>query len=264
MDCKTQNHLYSRLQFLRALDVHCSANNVTWNLFGRFLRDFIGGYNTDYLSVDMELYLASDHYNICFSKFIKSMQITGLISNTRSYDSQYTATAVITLNNKAYTFKVIFYCNRMPDCTIAFDNLALTSAGLCVLRTDSKYDELNLNSGIAVFERIIDTRCKIAKITKRFFNLPDNTYIRYDNAQLIKLYSSLIENEYKITGSNILNVSQDTTFECPICFENKPYSTTLKCQHTFCLMCIAKHLEHNGDNHGKCPLCRRSALLDIS
>jgi len=262
MDLKNQNRLYSRLQFLRALDVHCSANHVNWNLFGKFLRDFFRGDNIEFLKVDMEIYLRCD-YGISFCKFIKSMQITGLINNIKGYDTHYNATAAVTLNNVAHTFPVIFYMNRLPDCTIAFDNLALTSAGLCTLRTDSRHDELNLNTGIAVFERLIDTRCKNAKLTKRFFNLPDNVYIRYDNAQLIKLHSSLIEDGYKIIGSNTLNIRHDTAFECPICFENKSFYTILKCEHSFCLSCIANHFEHDGDNHGKCPLCRRSALLEL-
>lgn len=51
---------------------------------------------------------------------------------------------------------------------------------------------------------------------------------------------------------NQLNFNQDLS-NCCICMENKKLNVQLKCNHTFCKMCIKKWLTEKSNT---CPTCR--------
>ena len=51
---------------------------------------------------------------------------------------------------------------------------------------------------------------------------------------------------------NQLNFNQDLS-NCCICMENKKLNVQLKCNHTFCKMCIKKWLTEESN---VCPICR--------
>ena len=48
--------------------------------------------------------------------------------------------------------------------------------------------------------------------------------------------------------------------ECSICFENIKDKTTLKCDHSFCNLCISKWIEKSNS----CPCCRTKIVVECN
>lgn len=64
-----------------------------------------------------------------------------------------------------------------------------------------------------------------------------------------------------IEVAKILNRMEEATFQCPICFDRMVHPVRLRCEHTFCRMCIERHIRtshnYNEDNKkSKCPTCQ--------
>ena len=63
-----------------------------------------------------------------------------------------------------------------------------------------------------------------------------------------------------IEVAKILNRMEESTCQCPICFDRMVHPVRLRCEHTFCRMCIERHIRtsHNyeDNNKSKCPICQ--------
>ena len=65
-----------------------------------------------------------------------------------------------------------------------------------------------------------------------------------------------------IEVAKILNRMEEATFQCPICMDRMVHPVRLRCEHTFCRMCIERHIrtshnyEDNSNNKSKCPSCQ--------
>ena len=52
--------------------------------------------------------------------------------------------------------------------------------------------------------------------------------------------------------------SRNDEFRCPICYDIIKEAFITKCGHSFCYLCITKHLEHKS----QCPTCRKFLKRD--
>jgi hypothetical protein len=145
----------------------------------------------------------------------------------------------------------------------SIDSLTLTPTGLTLSKRDAFIDENNLNNGIALFERLMEVHTKQIHLVKSYFNASNNHHVRVSNATLIREQHKLLMEGFTFLGPcSALQTKFGHTEDCPICLtrENKIF-TTISCSHTFCVCCLASHMEKKGDNHGKCPLCRTEIVL---
>jgi hypothetical protein len=253
---------HGQLQFLRAFDLHCFANDVTWTIRGDFVRYFLGD---DSVSNDnIEIYVNALAPDSSLSKLFQDLQVSGLISKILSSVDDVHVCEVSTIYDNFIVKNTITLCiNKYPDVTTSFDQMLLCREGLFVSKVALGVDELNLHNGISVLERLIDIKTKTVNLTKQYINLPGNSFVRFGNANLMKRQEKLINAGFKVQGKRILLTSQ-TPFECPICMDQKTHFTTLKCKHSFCLNCLASHLELDNGNNNKCPMCRSDIMLKLT
>ena len=64
-----------------------------------------------------------------------------------------------------------------------------------------------------------------------------------------------------IEVAKTLNRMEEATFQCPICADRFKHPVRLRCEHTFCKMCIERHIRtsHNyneENNKSRCPICQ--------
>ena len=54
-----------------------------------------------------------------------------------------------------------------------------------------------------------------------------------------------------IEVAKILNRMEEATFQCPICMDRMVHPVRLRCEHTFCRMCIERHIRtsHNYEDN---------------
>lgn len=251
-----------QLQFIRAFDLHCLANDVAWTIRGDFVRYFIG--DNSVTNDNIEIYVNALGSDCSMSKLIKDLQVSGLISKILScVDNVYVCEVLTIYTNQIVKSMITLSVNKYVDATTSLDQMLLCREGLFVSMVAPGGDELNLHNGISVLERLIDIKTKTVKLTKTYLNLPENSFVRAGNASLMKRQDELISSGFNVQGKRIVVTSQGT-FECPICMEQKTHFTTLKCKHSFCLKCLASHLELDTGNNSKCPLCRSKIILKLA
>ena len=56
---------------------------------------------------------------------------------------------------------------------------------------------------------------------------------------------------------------KDDFLTCPLCLQLFTEPKVLSCQHTFCLVCLKRYLEHNSFPFSQCvcPICKASASV---
>jgi len=264
MDSNLSNILYGQLQFIRAFDLHCCANDVVWGIRGDFARYLLGDETSN--NDNIEIFLTTISPDFFVDNFLTSLRVTGLVSKILSNENDVVLCEVSTIYNMHIVKSIVTLCfNKHLDTTTSFDQLLLCKEGLFVSGVSTNnIDELNLHNGISLIERLMDMKAKNVKLTKSYLNLPENTFVRFGNARLMKNQNKLIETGFNVHGSRVLVVSQSDSFECPICMEPKKHFTMLKCKHSFCLGCLASHIELDNSNNSKCPLCRAKIILKLT
>lgn len=256
--------LNAKLQFLRTLEVCCKQQRVIWNIAGSFVKNILG--DSDYNDT-MDVFLISpiNSNNNVTKSVLNDLEILQVIKKIK-YNAECThAKCVIDicLTEKLFTFKVMFHIDCPPSFSTSTDQLILSNNGLSVSSFFSSYDAINQTGGIAMLQRLIEIRKKEITLFGNYYNIPSNLTIRIKNAHLMKSQKYYMQSGYTIKGQNILAMSK-VSDECPVCYEPNKISTNLLCGHTFCVSCIASHIEQDNTSSSHCPLCRDPIRLSFT
>lgn len=259
--------LDGKLQFIRTLEICCRQHNVIWNISGAFIKELIGEKRDDG-SGNMEIYLFSS--NGKNKNVVKDLQILNIVKDVEYHNNNinpkhYSARAeFIYSNEQNFVFPVLFYLDGYNDAVSSNEQLILSAHGLSVLILDSNVDYINQTNGIAMLQRIIDIKLKRVNLLQSYFNIPGNWVVRKKNAELMLAQDKYINDGYSVYGNSVLDVQKKSVIECPICYESSQNTTTLECEHAFCLKCLASHMNTNELNASTCPMCRARIILKIS
>lgn len=248
----------ARIQFIRILDRVAEARKVTWKIVGDYAKQVaIGGYPGLVNRLDFVL-TSNKQYANGGVDLIRDLYIMGFVVEWNK-EVEYSYTKVWILE---HGFDCVFYENK-PNFVFASDQISLSTAGISLIHMDA-FDILNMNKGISLMERLAGLRSRTETLVMPLHNIPENAKIRNKNASIIKRMNTALRSGYNIKGDSTLVMDKITDMAtCPICFENDRFTTTLECNHTFCLECLASHMERIGDCHSKCPMCRRPLMLNL-
>jgi hypothetical protein len=254
--------LRAKLQFVRVLDIFCNSKDILWNIGGPFVKNILT-HNEEH--TDMEIYLYPKEVDSPKEvlKQLKVMKIIKTIKTKTNNSSHYCCGVEILHDITIYSFNVYLNISCARTKTNSFDNIVLSPVGMVVSSLDPKHDEYNINGGIALLERLIDLNLKEVRLSGSYFNANMNISVRKKNVKLMRAQDALINEGYKILGDNILKITKSTD-DCPICYESALNSTKLKCDHTFCIQCLASHMNKFETHASACPLCRGLIELDIN
>lgn len=257
--------LDGKLQFIRTLEICCHQHNVIWNISGDFIKEILGkegGDNDKY----MEIYLFSS--NGRNKDVIKDLQILNIVKDMEYHNKNpkhYSARVeFIYSNEQKLSFSVLFYLDGYNDAVGSNDQIILSAHGLSIIMLDSNIDYVNQTTGIAMLQRIIDIKMNRVNLLQSYYNIPGNSVVRKKNAELMLVQNKYINNNYSVSGNSVLDVQKGSIIECPICYESNKNTTTLDCGHTFCLKCLASHMNTNELNASMCPMCRSRIVLKIN
>lgn len=260
--------LDGKLQFIRSLEICCRQHNVIWNISGAFITELVGGKRDANSSENMEIYLFSS--NGSNKNIVKDLQILNIVKDVEYHNDNinpkhYSARAEFIYNNEqTFIFPVLFYLDGYNNALTSNDQLILTSHGLSVIILDSNMDYINQTTGIAMLQRMIDIKLFRVNLLRSYYNIPSNTVVRKQNAELMLIQDKHINDGYYVYGNNVLDVQKRSIIECPICYECGQNTTTLECEHAFCLKCLASHMNTNESNASTCPMCRARIVLKIN
>jgi hypothetical protein len=248
----------ARIQFIRILDRVAEARKVTWKIVGDYAKQVALGGNPGLVS-QLEIVLTPNkQYTQGGGELIRDLYIMGFVTQWNQ-ELEYSNTKVEIFG---HNFECVFYEHK-HSYVFASDQISLSTGGISVVQMDA-FDFLNMNKGISLIERLSGLRSRIETQIIPLHNMPENVTIRGKNALIIRRVNNALRNSYTIKGDSTLAIDKITDMStCPVCFENDRFTTTLECSHTFCLECLASHMERSGDCHGKCPMCRRPLMLKI-
>lgn len=253
--------LRAKLQFIRVLDIFCSSKDILWNIGGAFVKNILT-HNEEHTDMEIHLYSKELGSPKEVLRELRVMKIIKTIKTKTNSSSHYCCGVEILHDVTIYSFNVFLNINYAKTQTTSFDNIVVSPVGMLVNSLDQKHDEYNSNSGIALLERLVDLNLKEVRLSGSYFNANVNISVRKKNAKLMRAQDTFINEGYKILGDNILKVTKSED-ECPICYESGLNSTKLKCDHTFCIQCLASHMNKFETHASACPLCRGLIELDI-
>lgn len=249
----------AKLQFIRIVDIFCNSKDILWNIGGSFIRNVLSQGNNN---EELEIYLYSKEQSLA-KVILAELKIINIIKTTNTHTSSKISCGIEILHDDiVYTFDVIFFIDCSKRQTTSFDDIVLTSAGLTINSLNPKHDECNLNAGIAILDRLIDIKSKTFKLSGTYLNMNFNINVRKKNAKLMRTQDAFINEGYTIMGDQNLKIFKSND-ECPICYESSLNFTTLKCGHTFCVQCLASHMDKTETHSSSCPMCRALIILDF-
>jgi hypothetical protein len=260
--------LHARLFFMKVLHMLTSKYSITWNLLGDFLRLFLSDLSCSSSSMIIHLRPMRTYtfFQNNVTDFFKDLNILGIvIKSTKQSVTQNNYEIRIMYEEIPVTFLVMFRTDIDINPICSIDALTLTPTGLTLTKRDPFLDDNNLNNGIATLDRLIELRTKKIYLVKTFCNGANIHHVRSTNATLMRdQHQKQVEGFTFLPGMyGALQSCVDYKEDCPICMTNNNVFTTLSCGHTFCMLCLATHMDKKGDNHGKCPLCRGEILLYV-
>ena len=243
----------ARIQFIRILDRIAEARKVTWKILGDYAKQVALGGNPGSVSRLEFLLTSNKPYDL-----VIDLYVMGFVKKLeKELDYWWTEVEIY-----GCSFECIFYEHK-NNYVFASDQISLSASGISLIQMDA-LDVINMNKGIGLIDRLSGLRSKVETLIMPIYNVPENIHVRGNNASIIRRLNTAVKNGYKIKGDSTLVIEKLSLMTpCPVCFENDRFTTKLQCNHTFCLECLASHMERVGDCHGKCPLCRRTLMLTL-
>lgn len=234
------------------MDIVCRRHKISWYVVGDFVRNVLSGTHNP----NGTLHVAFMPFQL--TSLLRDFETLGLI-----HDTDYTkltetmcvtrSTMALSLQSEMHmcTFEVQLTGLHSISKVVASDAIALTSSGLVLLEQDALLDYLNGVRGIGLLDRLIDLSVRQVGLTKPLINFVD---YNMENAGVLRTLDKVISEDIHVKGVKCTS----TTTECPVCMDTKTL-ITLRCKHSFCGKCMAKHIELsdlNGGEGPRCPLCR--------
>lgn len=261
----------SQLQLLRVVDRICDGRKLSWRLVGDIVKNMVLGLNDtttqkscnviDILIVNKGSSETSGLYNL-----INDLYVMNFINSWERINKNtcvvYTVKGSFNLDQQSVEFNCVFWDGHYP-CVLASEQIVLNAFGISLINSDMFMDNLNMNKGFELLQRVIELRSRKDTMMMRYINIPDDIDTRVQNAMMMRKQARVMLDGYKVTGYDILEIDSSDTRECPVCMDYKYYNTTLKCGHAFCVECLSSHIEKDELYSKKCPLCRQKVFLTL-
>lgn len=259
----TSVHTQAKTQFIRVVDRLADMRKVSWKVVGDFVRNMI---SPDDMSVEeqesskLEFMMTNKCTTTGTIDIINDLFVMKYITHWVSNDCTIDAKVQIYLENTKVEINCVFH-ERYYSCVLASDQIVLTQSGLSLLYYGEHQDSYNMNKGIALVQRLGELREKHDSLVMMYTNSPTDNFVRLTNSKIMRKQYFAIKKGYTVTGNVLLIDNKEKM--CPICYEKQCTNAVLDCLHTFCVECLASHMERMGESHSKCPLCRQPLILKM-
>ena len=246
------------MQFIRIIDTLSKYHNLMWKVTGSFVHSFFT--NSSYTSSSvLEMIVSSPSINYPTKGLLFALQkdlvTMNLIKNIQFSNSKLSCTAGVNCNDTITYIDVIIYLDFYPSICFNTDYIVFTSNGISTI-------DINDTNGIQLTRHIRSLQDKELVLVGNYFNIFDNHTIRRKNAILMRMQLHAMLKDYTIRGKYVLDI-QSSGCECPVCLECQSHFVSLICSHSFCVNCLASHIEKENDSNGKCPMCRALIFLRL-
>ena len=259
-----------RLRFIRTFDYICNQNRCHWSVVGEFVRMMFSNHtlHDTKLEIRVNTFRVRDACTIQYvfeHEILCTLQMMGLIRDAKTPNgSVYEYDIQELVDGNLVTFPLVVYCNESHKPQFGCELMNVSPYGMSLSRRDITLDRFNSNHGIGLLNHILDIKKKCARALNTYVNVPTSFMLRVDNATLMRKHAKMLKEGYTVEQKDfIIQTDYESENECPICMEGFKHSTKLCCGHSFCLECLASHMEMYGEQYGRCPLCRGDIILDV-
>lgn len=277
MDSDVCSDFEAKMRFMRLVSILCQRREEHWFLMGPFLRNMLAGMSTK--GAAMHLHVCRGRYFVyntaylaeAAGSFVDDLEKLGVnviergawtsndwtvakavhkIAMPVVVDNSWTGTKEATLTPSEV--HISFEHRALPssfEAGFSCDDLALTQTGITLLNRHKELDAANCSMGIALMQRLGELRRRELRPLAKFDKVGVNA------AKLLMREDGLRQDGFAIVGDGPhVTMSQEP---CPICLEQNRRHVTLACRHSFCMRCIASHMQIPEPRHVQCPLCRQ-------
>jgi len=264
----------SRIHFIRILSVICKHHGLEWILVGGFIRRLLSrcpvrGSNLDILLKPLVPMTVSLFY-VKVNKVLAEMFTLGGFEHPfqKTHPILHLYEGYFTDRDVGYYVSIQAIQDRHTSLfrpMYTSDELVLTSRALQMSEsvlteiTPHTLDINNPNSGLCILERLAELRMKQVRMLDSYIYDHGDLQLRQMNANMMKREHDLMEQGITPMGGTL--VQSKTLDPCPICLDTKNIQVKIFCGHSFCIPCLATHIQSMHESSTQCPLCRSNIQL---
>lgn len=260
------------LQFMRVLSIQCKHVGLKWQLIGACVRAIVCQ-RKEVPSLDIVLTHKRKPSFQAIRSLVYELEVMGYISkaDAGATTTPLNATVTMAVGTTTKSFDVVFHCGPIYHDGVlesasmlqfSCDFLCIDDNGIGVIERDPINDHYNPCAGLSVLERYAELQQNSTKMTGKYvFKMPLGV-IRTHNAMLLRRQAELEISGIRVIGGVKMHGPQGDD-GCPVCMDNhQAQYVTLECGHTFCVECLAKHMEEktSPDTRHLCMICRRAIV----